>query len=131
MFSVVTTIAQRSTCEKLQVGAVIALAGRILSTGYNGAPAGLPHCLAVGCEIFGDHCVRTVHAEANAVAWAARYGVPVGGADLFCTDAPCLDCSKLLVNAGIKRVYYKRAYHDIRGLKLLMAATVETYGPTS
>jgi dCMP deaminase len=126
MFSVVTSIAQRGTCERLQVGAVLALEGRILSTGYNGAPAGLPHCLAVGCEIDPDthRCVRTVHAEANAIAWAARYGVPVKGSDLYCTDAPCLDCAKLLINAGIQRVYYKRDYPDHRGLDLLTRAGV-------
>ena len=126
MFSVVQVIAQRGTCERLQVGAVLARDGRIISTGYNGSPAGLPHCLSAGCDIDPEtkRCVRTVHAEANVLAYSARYGIAVDGSELFSSDAPCLDCAKLIVNAGIKSVLWKRDYHDNRGVDLLIAAGI-------
>lgn len=103
-------VAERSTCDRRHVGAVIVKERVILSTGYNGAPRGLPHCDDVGHEIVDGHCVRTVHAEANALVQAARNGVPVEGGMLYLTDSPCYDCFKLIVNAGIVAVYYGSFY---------------------
>lgn len=130
------TIAERSTCTRADVGAVIVKENRIISTGYNGAPPGMPHCEDVGCEVeyhdipgVGRHvvegCARTIHAEANAIAWAARAGVPVEGAAMFCTHAPCYPCAKLMVSAGIAIVHYHIGYRDTRGIELLDRALVK------
>jgi dCMP deaminase len=118
-------ISGRGTCERAFVGAVIAKEGRIISTGYVGAPAGLPHCTDVGDEIGADGgCTRTVHAEANAIAFAARAGTSTDGAELYCTHSPCLKCAQLIINAGIERVYFENYYRDLAGLALLDAAGI-------
>jgi dCMP deaminase len=140
-------IRQRSTCTRLNVGVVIARDHRILVTGYNGAPAGMPHCNhTCTCESqvwtpgvrYGedgmDHhpmcsvdklgCTVAVHAEANAIAWAARYGVTLDGTELFTTHAPCLPCAQLIINAGIMRVVFGVYYRDKAGLKLLESAHI-------
>lgn len=111
--------ARRSTCLRAHVGVVAVRAGRIIAAGYNGAPSGHAHCLDVGCEL-GDEqvCTRAVHAEANLIAWAARTGTPLNQAELVCTHAPCRNCAKLIINAGISFVTYDQDYHD-DGLKLL------------
>lgn len=116
----------RGTCTRAYVGAVLAQEGRVIASGYVGAPAGSRHCLDVGCEE-GNHggCTRTVHAESNAIAFAARYGVSTNKADLYTTTSPCNDCAKLIINAGIKRVIYHKAYRDPRGLRLLEETGVE------
>ena len=121
-------IASRGTCTRARVGAVITQDGRPISAGYAGAPSGLAHCIDVGCDI-GNHngCTRTVHAEANAISFAARAGASTQGADIYTTLAPCYDCAKLIVNSGIRRVFYRNAYRDPRGLNLLDTAGVETY----
>ena len=103
-------VATRATCDRKHIGAVIVINKAILSTGYNGAPCGLPHCDDVGHEIVDGHCIRTVHAEANAIAQAARNGVAINGADIYTTASPCYDCFKLIINAGIKRVVYGEFY---------------------
>lgn len=102
--------ATRSTCDRRNVGAVIAKHKVILSTGYNGAPRGMPHCDDVGHEISDGHCIRTVHAEANAVAQAARNGMSIDGATIYLTHSPCYDCFKMMVNAGIAHVVYDEFY---------------------
>ena len=109
-------VGSRSTCDRAHVGAVITRSNVILSTGYNGAPRGLPHCDDVGHEIVDGHCVRTVHAEANAIAQAARNGSPIEGATIYTTISPCYDCFKMMVNAGIQRVFYKQFYSSRYGL---------------
>lgn len=103
-------VAKRSTCDRARVGAVISKNKVILSTGYNGAPRGLPHCDDIGHEIVDGHCVRTAHAEANAIAQAAKNGIPIEGATIYQTISPCYDCFKILVNAGIKEVVYSNFY---------------------
>lgn len=110
------TFAQRSTCSRLNVGAVIAKDSRIISTGYNGVPAGLPHCEHDGTE---ESCGKAVHAEANAIAFAARNGISTEGATLYVTHSPCLDCAKLIINAGISTVYYRTPYRTQDGIELL------------
>lgn len=126
MMRIAAIVSMRGTCERASVGAVIALDGRIISTGYVGAPTGLSHCTSVGCDIGpSGGCVRTVHAEANAIAFAAANGIATRGAELFCTHAPCRECSKLISNAGIVRVTYEQAYRDPAGLDTLRAVGIE------
>lgn len=104
LMEVARVFATRGTCDKAYVGAVIARDSHVISTGYNGSPSGMPHCLDVGCQIENDHCVRTSHAEANAIAFAAKEGLSTKGASLYCTHVPCPTCIKLIINAGIVRV---------------------------
>ena len=117
--------AKRSTCDRRHVGCVIARDGRPLSLGYNGSPSGTPHCCDVGCLIGPDGgCIRTQHAEANSIAWAAREGIQVAHADLYTTVSPCLSCAKLIVNAGIRMVIYLEEYRDTSPLEYLRNAGV-------
>ena len=132
----------RSTCIR-KVGAVIAIDGRILSSGYNGAPVGLPHCdhtCSCGGSRVGDTtgalphdamcrmvrpCVLTVHAETNAILFAARHGTRIEGATLYTTVSPCWPCALAIVNAGLIRVVYDVEYRDPQGVNLLREARVE------
>jgi dCMP deaminase len=107
-------VATRSTCDRKHVGAVIVRDRVILSTGYNGSIRGLPHCDDVGHLMENGHCVRTVHAEANALVQAARNGVAVEGGEIYVTASPCFSCFKLIANAGIRRVCYGEFYRDVR-----------------
>lgn len=104
--------ATRSTCPRKHVGAVIVRDRTILSTGYNGSIRGAPHCDEVGCLIENGHCVRTVHAEANALIQAARHGIRLEEAEIYVTASPCFNCFKLIANAGIRTVYYGEFYRD-------------------
>lgn len=121
---------RRSTCLRLQVGAVIVREGRIISGGYNGAPSGMPHCNTTNCGP-DKPCTRTIHAEANAIAFAAKYGIATEGCGIWCTDSPCLDCAKLLINSGITSLTYLREYRDRTPLDLLLSANVscKLYAP--
>jgi len=110
-------VATRSTCERKHVGSVIVREKTILSTGYNGSIKGLPHCDEAGCEMVDGHCVRTTHAEANAIVQAARNGVQINQSEIFVTASPCYDCFKLIANAGIKIIYYDEFYRDKRIIK--------------
>lgn len=107
-------VSTRSTCDRKHVGAVIVRDKTILSTGYNGSIRGAPHCDDVGHDMENGHCVRTVHAEANAVAQAAKHGISIDNAEIYVTASPCLSCFKLLANSGIKVIYYKEFYRDKR-----------------
>ena len=132
---IMETVAKRANCDRGRAAAVIVKGRRILATGYVGAPAGLPTCDEVGhlIKVVYDerggehkHCVRTTHAEANAIAQAARHGTSIDGGALFTRMAPCLDCTKLLINAGIKRVVAEKRYHaDHDCVKMLKEAKVE------
>jgi len=110
-------VSTRSTCDRKNVGAVIVRDKMILSTGYNGSIRGLPHCNDVGHEMVDGHCIRTTHAEANAIAQAAKNGVRVDLAEIFVTASPCYNCFKLIANSGIKTIYYKEFYRDDHILK--------------
>ncbi len=103
-------VSKRATCSRLKVGAVLVRDKIIVSTGYNGAPKGMAHCTDVGCKIYKDHCVRTVHAEQNAVAQAAYHGISTKDTTLYITTFPCQACFKILINAGIRRVVYSEPY---------------------
>ncbi len=108
-FRIASKVAQRSTCPRASVGVVIAKDNRVLSTGYNGAPPGEEHCIDVGCLMVDDHCKRTIHAEANAIAQAAKYGVSIDGATLYCwSNIPipvCSKCEQFAKAAGITTIY--------------------------
>jgi len=104
--------ATRSTCPRKHVGAVIVRDKSILSTGYNGSIRGAPHCDEAGCLMDNGHCVRTVHAEANALVQAARNGVRLESAHIYVTASPCFNCFKLIANAGLSTVYYGEFYRD-------------------
>lgn len=113
-------VASRGSCDRGRTGCVITRDRRIVSTGYVGAPSGLPHCDEVGHEIHtvihedgtqSDHCIRTTHAEQNAICEAARMGIALEGGTLYCKMAPCYACAKMIINAGIKRVVCAKDYH--------------------
>jgi dCMP deaminase len=107
MIAITRIVAQRGTCMRAKVGCVIELQGRILSIGYNGSEPGALHCEEVGCEIVNDHCIRTIHAEANAIAWAARKGISVEAATLWVYgwhSGSCPTCTKLAMSAGISLI---------------------------
>ena len=103
-------VATRSTCNRANVGAIIVKDKRVLSTGYNGSPAGLEHCDEDGHEMEDGHCVRTIHAELNAITIAAKNGVSIDKSEIYITHFPCYHCFKILANVGIKAIYYKNAY---------------------
>jgi dCMP deaminase len=118
------TVAQRSTCDRAHVGCVLVRDRRILTTGYNGAPAGLPHCDEIGHLLIDGHCVRTLHAEQNAIIQGALHGVSIVGATSYVTHQPCLTCAKMLINAGVRRVVYAGNYPDDNSRHFLEAAGV-------
>jgi dCMP deaminase len=114
-------IAKRATCDRGRSGCVIARDNQILATGYVGSPAGLPHCDQAGHQMkkmlhedgsISQHCVRTVHAEQNAICQAAKSGVSISGATLYCRMTPCRTCAMMIINCGIKRVVCERVYHS-------------------
>ena len=118
------TVAQRSTCDRGHVGAVLVRDRRILTTGYNGAPAGLSHCDEVGHLIVDGHCVRTLHAEQNAIIQAALHGIGTESATAYVTHQPCLTCAKMIINSGISRVVYAGNYPDENSRNFISEAGV-------
>ncbi|WP_040980280.1 ComE operon protein 2 [Oceanobacillus jeddahense] len=105
-------LALRSTCTRLMVGATIVRDKRIIAGGYNGSVSGDVHCIDEGCYVIDGHCVRTVHAEANALLQCAKFGVPTDGADVYVTHFPCLQCTKQLIQSGIKNLFYAEDYKN-------------------
>ena len=125
-------VAKRSTCLRRQVGAILVKDKRILATGYNGAPSGIAHCLDVGC-LREKHRVpsgerhelcRGSHAEQNAIVQAAAYGISIKEATLFCTNLPCSICIKMIINAGIKTIFYEEGYPDTLSEELIKEAGI-------
>jgi dCMP deaminase len=121
-------VAERSTCTRAKVGAVIVRDKNILATGYNGSPAGLPHCYDAGCLVYRsttpageieENCFRTIHAEINAITQAAKNGAAIRGADIYITHTPCIHCFKVLINTGIRRIFYEKPYklHTLEELR--------------
>jgi len=117
---IMDSVSKRATCDRGKAGCVIAKDKRILATGYVGSPAGCVHCDEVGHEMndvldkdgnISKHCVRTAHAEQNAIATAARFGIALEGSTLYCNMTPCYICSKIIINSGIKRVVARNDYH--------------------
>jgi dCMP deaminase len=120
-------LANRSTCTRLAVGATIVRDRRIIAGGYNGSTSGGVHCTDDGCYVIDDHCVRTIHAEMNAILQCAKFGVPTQNAEIYVTHFPCLQCSKAIIQAGIKKIYYATSYHNHPyAVELLEDAGVET-----
>src|SRR5687768_12114500 len=127
-------VATRATCPRRSVGAIIVRDKRILATGYNGAPRGLPHCPAGGPEndwpagcMYANHCIRSLHAEQNALLQAAMIGVACEGASIYVTCQPCNGCAKMLINAGIVRVIYEGHYPDEFSKELFRDAGMEVF----
>jgi dCMP deaminase len=131
--SIAEQVAGRSTCIRRACGAVLVKEKRILATGYNGAPAGLRHCEEIGClrEQLGvpsgekHELCRAIHAEQNAVVQAARHGIAIDGATVYCTHQPCVLCGKILINAGVREIVYRDAYPDPLAQQMLEEAGVE------
>ncbi len=127
-------VSRRSTCRRRAVGAVIVKDKRILSTGYNGAPSGLRHCLEIGClreqmdVPSGERheLCRGIHAEQNAIIQAAFHGVSIRDSVMYCTNLPCSICCKMIINAGIKTIYYLSAYSDVLSEEMLVEAGVSS-----
>lgn len=125
-------VSERSTCRRRLVGAVLVRDKRVLCTGYNGAPAGIPHCDEAGClreklSIPSGERIeicRGIHAEQNALVQAAAFGISVSGATLYCTHEPCITCGKMLLNAGIREFVVAESYADVFGRQLLAEAGV-------
>jgi dCMP deaminase len=124
--------ATRSTCLRRHVGAILVKDKRILATGYNGAPAGMKHCLEVGC-LREDTSIpsgtrhelcRGLHAEQNAIIQAAFHGISIKGSTLYCTNKPCVICSKMIINAGIRSICYDEGYDDPLADQMLNEAKI-------
>ena len=126
-------VAKRSTCLWRHVGSVLVKDKRILATGYNGAPAGLKHCAEVGCIRQNTsipsgerhELCRGLHAEQNAIIQAAYHGISIAGSTLYCTNKPCVICSKMLINAGIVKIFYENGYDDPLSDQMLAEAGLE------
>lgn len=125
-------VAKRSTCIRRQVGAILVKDKRVLATGYNGAPSGIAHCIDIGCfreknkVPSGERheLCRGSHAEQNAIVQAATYGIPIKDAILFCTNLPCSICIKMIINAGIKTIFYEEGYPDNLSEELIREAGI-------
>jgi len=126
-------VAKRSTCLRRAVGAAAVKNKQILATGYNGVPTGIRHCIETGClrqqmnVASGERheLCRGIHAEQNVITQAAFHGVSIKGASLFCTNLPCSICAKMIINAGIKKIYYKDGYADLMSSEMLSDASIE------
>jgi len=117
--------ATRSTCARKNVGAVIVRDKTILSTGYNGSIRGMPHCDEAGHDMENDHCVATIHAEANAIIQAAKNGVRIEDGELYTTASPCWSCFKLIANSGIRRIYFGEFYRDEKSIRVARQLGIE------
>lgn len=125
-------VAERSTCLRRKVGAVLVKDKRILATGYNGAPSGLKHCLDIGClrEKEGipsgerHELCRGLHAEQNVIIQAAYHGISIADSTIFCTNLPCVICTKMLINAGVISIFYREGYADTLSRDMLAEAGI-------
>lgn len=119
-------VSERSTCDRAFVGSVLVLEKRILTTGFNGSPSGQAHCDEAGHLMVEGHCVRTIHAETNAIIQAALHGISTKSSTCYVTHFPCINCSKALINAGIARIVYSVAYRmDENAVQFLREANIE------
>ncbi|MCK5504465.1 MAG: cytidine/deoxycytidylate deaminase family protein [Thermodesulfovibrionia bacterium] len=129
---ITSLVAKRSTCLRRAVGAIIVKDKRILSTGYNGAPSGIRHCIETGClreklmVPSGEkhELCRGIHAEQNAIIQAAYHGVSIKNGTLYCTNLPCSICAKMIINAGINNIYYASGYADTMSVEMLKEAGI-------
>lgn len=123
--NIAAMVATRATCDRAHIGAVLVKDKYIISTGYNGAPHGLAHCDEVGHLMENDHCVRTTHAEQNAIIQAAVHGSSTREATLYCTHSPCKICTKIILNAHINRIVVGSVYRDESVVAMCREAGVE------
>lgn len=123
--NIAKVIATRATCDRKHVGAVIVRDRTILSTGYNGSIRGTPHCDEIGHMMEDGHCVRTIHAEINAVIQAAKNGTAIEGAAIYVSASPCWNCFKAIANAGIRRVVFGEFYRDNRIFEVAKTLDIE------
>ena len=120
------SVSERSTCDRAYVGCVLVRDKRILTTGFNGSPSGQPHCDEAGHLLVEGHCIRTIHAETNAIIQAALHGISTRGCTCYVTHFPCVHCTKVLINAGMSRLVYSVAYRiDENALDFLKQAEIE------
>lgn len=116
----------RSTCTRLEVGATLVKDRRIIAGGYNGAVSGDNHCIDHGCYVVDGHCIRTIHAEMNALLQCAKLGISTKDAEIYVTHFPCIHCTKAILQAGIKKIYYLHDYHnDAYAMELIKKIGVE------
>jgi dCMP deaminase len=130
-------VAKRSTCKRRQVGAILVKDKRILATGYNGAPPGLPHCMDIGCLREQEQIpsgerhelCRGLHAEQNTIIQAAYHGVSIKDSVLYCTNLPCSICLKMIISAGISKIFYEEGYPDFLSERMLKESkiTIQKY----
>ena len=118
-------VSARATCDRKHVGCVIVRDKTILATGYNGSVRGLPHCDEAGHMMEDGHCVRTIHAEINAIVQAARHGTAIDGSTLFVTASPCWPCFRTIANTGIRRIVFGEFYRDERVFEVAQALGIE------
>ena len=118
-------VALRSTCVRKKVGAIIVKDKNIISTGYNGSIRGLEHCETIGCLMNEGHCIRTIHAEANAIIQAAKHGLMIDGAEIYISASPCFNCFKLIANSGITKIYFMEFYRDERIIVIAKKLDIE------
>ncbi|WP_018658896.1 ComE operon protein 2 [Allofustis seminis] len=119
-------LATRSTCERLSVGAVLVRDKRVIAGGYNGSVSGDVHCIDDGCYVVNGHCLRTIHAEMNALLQCAKFGIRAEGAEIYVTHFPCLDCTKAMIQAGITKIHYLNNYrNDDYAMELLKKSNVQ------
>ncbi len=131
--SIAEKVAKRSTCLRRHVGAILVKDKRILTTGYNGAPTGIKHCAEVGCIRQNasipsgerHELCRGLHAEQNAIIQAAYHGISIAGSTLYCTNKPCVICSKMLINAGIVKIFYEKEYDDSLADQMITESGIE------
>jgi dCMP deaminase len=123
LFAIANEVGKRGTCRRAQVGAVIARSGRVISTGYNGPSPAEPPCTPPLCDI-SKPCTRAIHAEANAIYFAARHGVSLNGAALYVTYSPCVKCCEAIVQSGIAEVHYLKEFRETDHLDLLRASGI-------
>jgi dCMP deaminase len=123
---IAAAVSERSTCDRAFVGCVLVREKRILTSGFNGSPAGQEHCDEAGHLMVEGHCVRTIHAETNAIIQAALHGVSTRESTCYVTHFPCINCTKVLINAGITRIVYAESYRlDENALAFLQKAQIE------
>ena len=123
--NIASEVATRATCNRKHVGALIVRDRTILSTGYNGSVHGLPHCDDAGHMMEDGHCVRTIHAENNAIIQAAKNGTSIANADIYVTASPCWSCFKMIANSGIKRIVFGEFYRDDRIFEMCQILGIE------
>lgn len=121
--NIATLTAKRSTCKRKSVGAVLVKDNNIIATGYNGSLSGAPHCIDTDCIMQDGHCIATIHAEVNAVLAAAKNGVSTVGSVIYCNVEPCINCYKIIHQAGITKIYYKESYGKSDPVQILSLAS--------